>query len=123
MLSLSLFIVCVALSSCAGTPNRGSDTPSRSYDAPIGKVYGAAVKAFQNLGLEIFQENRDKGYVEGGRRPGFARGAETVGVFLENTGPNKTTVSIDNKKAPWGLLFAEDWTPKLFDQIEQELKR
>jgi len=75
------------------------------------------------LGLEIFQENRDKGYVEGGRRPGLFRGAETVGVFLENTGPNKTTVSIDNRKALLGFVFAVDWTPKLFDQIEQELKR
>jgi len=113
----------MAMSSCASTPSGGSDTPSRSYDAPIEKVYGAAVRAFQNLGLEIFQENKDKGYVEGGRKVGLFRGAETVGVSLESTGPNKTTVSIDNRKALFGYVFAVDWTPKLFDQIEQELKR
>ncbi|WP_447983989.1 hypothetical protein [Nitrospira sp. Nam74] len=95
----------------------------RSYDAPIEKVYQATIRSFQNLGLAIFEENKEKGYIEGGRKPGFARGAENVGVFMENGSGAQTSVRIDNRKAIWGYALAVDWTPKVFEQIEEELKK
>lgn len=122
-LYLFMFAICFALASCAGTPTKSSETPSRVYDANLETVYNATIRAFQNLGLDLFEQNKENGYVEGGRPLGIGRGSETVGVFLENEGINKTKASIDNNKAIWGLLFAVDWTQRLFDQIEKEIKR
>ena len=123
MTRIFFLLVCMAVSSCAGTPSGGGDANARTYDAPADKVFGATVKAFQNLKLEIFQENREKAFVEGGRKVGALRGSETVRVSLESTGPNKTVVKIDNRKHLFGYVLAADWTQPLFEQIEQELKR
>jgi hypothetical protein len=119
---LVLGIVCALSAACAGTPSKSQDTPLKTYDAPFDKVYSAAVIAFQNLDLEIFKQDQTAGYVEGGRRPAFGQGAETVGVFIERTSPTTTTVSIDNRKALAGVVFAVNWTSKLFDQIDRQLK-
>ena len=118
-----VFVFSLIFTSCAGAPTKKASTPSRTYEAFPSDVYDASIRAFQNLGLEIFKEDREIGYVEGGRKPGFGRGAETVGVFIETVSPSETIVKIDNKKAIWGRLFAVDWTEKLFSQIGSELER
>ena len=71
--------------------------------------------------LEIFKQDQNAGYVEGGRKPGFARGSERVGVYIESEAPGKTKVSIENRKAFAGMIFAVNWTNKLFQQIDSEL--
>lgn len=121
-----LALICVvALTSlsCAGTPTKTASTPSRIYDAPPDKVYRAAVTAFQNLGLELFKQDQSTWYVEGGRTPGFGRGSENVGVYIEVMEPGRTKVSIENRRAIAGYIFAVDWTDKLFEQIRSELGR
>ena len=79
------------------------------------------MNAFPRLGLKVFKADREVGYVEGGRRPGFARGAENVGVFVESMGPEKTAVSIDNRKHWWGSAFAKNWTSQVFQEIDRQL--
>ena len=119
----SFFTIWVALTSCGGpTPVKTPETPFRTYNSPFDQVYDASVKAFQNLGLDLFKQQKDQGYVEGGRTAGIGRGSEYVGIFLEQIGPSETKVSIDNRKALVGIVFAVDWTDQLFEQIEQELK-
>ena len=54
-------------------------------------------------------------YVEGGRKPSFGQGSETVGVYIEMAEPGKTKISTDNQKAIAGYLFAVDWTEKLLE--------
>ncbi len=115
---IAITLTCV---SCAATPKKTASTPSRIYDAPLDEVYHAAIAAFQNLGLEIFKQDQNAGYVEGGRKPGFARGSERVGVYIESEAPGKTKVSIENRKAFAGMIFAVNWTNKLFQQIDSEL--
>lgn len=116
-----MIVVTLTCVSCAATPSKTASTPSRIYDAPPEKVYHAAIVAFQNLGLELFKQDQNAGYIEGGRKPGFGRGAENVGVYIVSEVPGKTEVSIENRKAMLGYLFAVDWTDKLFQQISSEL--
>ncbi len=120
-----LVLICVVFfgTACAATPMKTSSLPSKLYDVSTEKAHNAVVVAFQNLGLEIFKENKTNGYVEGGRKPGFARGAETVGVFIESQSNSNTKISIDNRKLMWGYAFAVDWTDKLFKQIDAQLKK
>ncbi|MCK4828727.1 hypothetical protein KA005_74035 [bacterium] len=118
ILMIVITLTCV---SCAATPSKTTSTPSRIYDAPPEKVYHAAIVAFQNLGLKLFKQDQNAGYIEGGRKPGFGRGAENVGVYIVSEVPGKTEVSIENRKAMLGYLFAVDWTDKLFQQISSEL--
>lgn len=118
VLMIVVTLICV---SCATTPSKTASTPSQIYDAPPEKVYHAAVTAFQNLGLELFKQDQNAGYIEGGRKPGFGRGAENVGVYIKSEAPGKTKVSIENRKAMWGYMFAIDWTDKLFQQISSEV--
>ena len=115
---VGLSLLCV---SCATTPKKQSSTPNRVYDSSPDQVRHAAVAAFQNLGLDVFKNVESSNYVEGGRKPGFGRGAETVGVFIEEQGEGKTRVSVDNRKALWGGMFAVDWTDKIFQQIDAAL--
>lgn len=120
MIVVVVGLMCV---SCAMTPNKVSSTPSRIYTASPDQLHRAAVAAFQKLGLEVFKEDQKGYYVEGGRRPGFGRGAETVGIFIEPQADGKARVSIDNRKALWGRLFAVDWTEKLFQQIDGQIAK
>ena len=120
---MGICVVLLSFTSCAGMPRKTAKTPARTYEASFDDAYKASIKAFQNLGLDIFKQDKEKGYVEGGRKPGFGRGSENVGVFIEMIAPAETKVSIDNRKAFAGCMFAVDWTDKLFDQIGQELKR
>ena len=113
--------VSVLLASCAASPEKRADSPSRIYNAPFEKVYDATLVAFQNLDIEIFEQDKSVGYIEGGRRPALFQGSEKVGVFLEKSSADKTVVRIDNNKALAGIMFAVDWTDKLFDQIDKQL--
>lgn len=85
--------------------------------------FAASVAAFQNLGLELFKQDKVAGYVEGGRKPAFAQGAETVGVFIKAESSGRTKVLIDNNQALAGVMFAVDWTENLFQQIGTELSK
>ena len=71
--------------------------------------------------MELFKQDQNAGYIEGGRKPGFAKGAENVGVFIDPETQGKTKVWIDNKILMWGKLYAVDWTDKLFEQISNQL--
>jgi hypothetical protein len=84
-------------------------------------VYTASINAFQNLGLEVFKTDEQAGYIEGGRKPAFGQGSETVGIFLGRTSPTTTSVQIDNNRAMLGYIFSKDWTDELFNQIASEL--
>ena len=121
--TVAIIIVTLFCLSCATTPEKTTSTPSRIFNAPTEKVYHAALVAFQNLGLELFKQDQNAGYIEGGRGVGFARGSENVGVYIESMTPKKTKVSIDNRKAMAGYMFAVDWTDKIFQQISSELDR
>lgn len=120
---IGLAFAAATLSACASRPELTSSTPSRVYSASEQKVFAASVSAFENLGLEVFQAREADGYVEGGRTPGFARGSETVGVWIESLGPEQTRVSVDTKKALAGRMFAVDWTDQILGEIETELSR
>lgn len=115
-----MFCVCIVGVMC-GDPEKRADSPSRIYNAPFEKVYDATLVAFQNLDIEIFEQDKSAGYIEGGRRPALFQGSEKVGVFLEKSSADKTVVRIDNNKALAGIMFAVDWTDKLFDQIDKQL--
>ena len=121
--TVAIIIVTLICVSCAATPEKTTSTPSRIFNAPTEKVYRAALVAFQNLGLELFKQEQNVGYIEGGRGIGFARGSENVGVYIESVTPEKTKVSIENRKALAGYIFAVDWTDKIFQQISGELDR
>src|SRR5512146_603101 len=97
---IALIVVVALVSvSCAGTPTKTASTPWRTYDAPREKVYLATVVAFQNLGLELFKQDQSNWYVEGGRTPGWGKGSENVGVYMEAVDAGKTKVYIENRKA------------------------
>ena len=116
---LAVAILCVG---CAAEPEKTGSTPSRLYNASPDKAYQASVLAFQDLGLEVFKQDPEHGFVEGGRKPAFGQGSENVGVYIEPTAAGQTKVSIDNHKAMLGYAFAVDWTDKMFAQIDMELK-
>ena len=121
-LTLYASLAPIALAACAAAPSVQDSTPSKTYNASVDQVYQASIEAFQNLGLEVFKEDKAALYVEGGRQPAFGQGSEKVGVFLESVGPSQTIVRIDNNRAVLGIVFSEDWTDDLFNQITNEIE-
>ena len=120
---IGLLMFASLCAACAATPQLTANTPFRIYDSAPDAVFAASVAAFQNLGLELFKQDKVAGYVEGGRKPAFAQGAETVGVFIKAESSGRTKVLIDNNKALAGVMFAVDWTENLFQQIGAELSK
>lgn len=120
---ICLLLYYVVFSSCAGPPRPHSSTVSRSYEAPLAQVYEAARRGFQRLNLNILEGSADRHYLKGGRYAEFADGGERVQVWLEDVGAGYTRVWIDTEKGRWVLDGAYvDWSPKLFDHIQQEVQ-
>jgi len=130
ILLLIFFAISQFLMSCtvpkayhAYPPNKKPTTPFKIYEASLGKVFDASVKAFDSAGLDIFKTDKKAGYVEGGFSPGFGSSAQTWGAFIERVPQNKVKVSIDYQKGVWGSAFHKDRTEELFEEIDEELKR
>jgi hypothetical protein len=123
-----LLLAPVVLSSCGGVPARDPGTLSRSYDAPLARVYEAARRGFQRLDLDIFVDSTGvdspgRQYLQGGRLSEFTGRGETVTVWLEEVGAGSTTVWIDTQKPHWVWRQAfVDWSPKMLDHIQQDIQ-
>ena len=118
-----LFLCSAVLSSCAGAPARDPDALFRLYDAPLAPVQEAARQGLQRLNLDIFEDGTGRYYLQGGRHSELTGRSETVMVWFEEAGAGPTTVWIATRKPGWvwGGAFI-DWSPKLFDHIQQDIQ-
>lgn len=113
----------LALSSCAGAPERDPDALSRAYDAPLAQVQEAARHGFQRLNLDILEDSPGQHYLQGGKQSDVMGRGETVTVWLEDTGAGSTRVWIATQKPGWVWPPAFiDWSPKLLDHIQQDIQ-
>ena len=118
-----LCLTSVVLSSCAGAPERDPDALFRFYDAPLAQVQEAAGQGLQRLNLDIFEDSTGRHYLQGGRHSEFTGRGETVTVWLEEADAGSTTVWIATRKPGWVWRGAFiDWSPKLFDHIQKDIR-
>jgi hypothetical protein len=106
---------------CRSTPAKSAG--SILFRTPADVTQKAAINALVVTGFDI--ERRDPLYVEGyrPRRVGFfvGSGGETVGVWLEPEGADRTRVRVDTARTFLGMAGQQDWTGAVVREMEREL--
>lgn len=93
------------------------------FQQPIKQVHQAAVDALVVTGFNI--KKQELKYIEGFRphKIGLVvgSGGETVGVWLEELGPNKTSVNVDTAKSVVGIVGQKNWNNEILSEMNKSL--
>ena len=124
MRQIALLIGLVLLVGCSSTPSR-PQIAGPLYAKPPAVVQKAAVTALVVNGFDI--EKTEPLYVQGykPRKVGLivGSGGETVGVWLEPVGNDRTRVRIDTARTFLGAAGQRKWDADILAEMEKELGR
>jgi len=107
---------------CASKPVVSDAETATVFKHPIERVQKAAIESIVMKGFDVTIQ--EPTYVEGFRPhklslfPGSG-GGETVGIWLDAQGPNRTEVRVDTAKTLFGWLGQKNWD---FDILYEMLK-
>jgi hypothetical protein len=121
---LRYLIICITLGLVAGCASPAiKDATGNIFQQPIKQVHQASVDALVVTGFDI--KKQEPKYIEGFRPHKIGlivgSGGETVGVWLEELGPNKTSVNVDTAKSALGILGQKNWNTEIMSEITRSL--
>jgi hypothetical protein len=121
-LAALLALIIPWFAACASTP----DLPEGSgalFAGPLEKARQGALDALVVLGFDV--KKQEPTYVEGfrPRKIGLlvGSGGETVGVWLEPVGEQRTRVRVDTAKSFVGIAGQKNWDAEVLAQMEKTL--
>jgi hypothetical protein len=110
------------LAGCAGTPTAPTGG-GVVFVRPIEEAQKAAADALVVLGFDL--KTQAPGHVEGSRPRKFGlfvgSGGETVGVWLEAVGPDRTRVRVDTARTFAGYAGQKRWDADVLAQMAKSL--
>lgn len=95
----------------------------RIYNYSYEDVYKAVLIGVSQPGIEIVEQNKEKGYLYASRGMTAFSWGERIAIFLSKIDKKKTEVEIVCKRVVSTNIFARDWTDNIFNAIEKELQR
>ena len=121
---LRYLIICITLGLVTGCASPAiKDATGNIFQQPIKQVHQASVDALVVTGFDI--KKQEPKYIEGFRPHKIGlivgSGGETVGVWLEELGPNKTSVNVDTAKSALGILGQKNWNTEIMSEITRSL--
>jgi hypothetical protein len=124
MRRVALLIGLIVLTGCSSTPSR-PQTAGPVFAKPPAVVQKAAVNALVVNGFDVQKD--EPLYVQGykPRKVGVivGSGGETVGVWLEPVGDDRTRVRVDTAKTFVGMAGQRTWDADILAAMEKELGR
>jgi hypothetical protein len=119
----TLLLIAACVAACA-SPTRPPGA-GRVFDRSQETVHKATEHALAVNGFEI--KKSDPFYVEGFRTRSVGlfvgSGGETVGVWIEPVGPQRTRVQVDTAKSIVGIVGQKNWDEEVLAMLERELAR
>jgi len=122
MRHLALLLTLAVLAGCSSTPSQ-PESPGWLFAKPPAVVQKAAVNALVVNGFDI--EKSEALYVQGFKPRKFGAivgsGGETVGVWLEAVGADRTRVRIDTARSIVGVAGQRKWDADVLAEMQKEL--
>lgn len=108
------------VAACAGTPTRPSDDAEQgaTFRSPMAETHAAAEDSLAVFGFELGRS--EPAYVEGHRPRGYV-GGETIGVWLEPVGPDRTRVLVDTARSFLGYAGQKRWDADVLAEMKRYL--
>jgi len=120
-----LALASALVTGCASTPVSGDAKPITVFEQPIERVQKAAVDAIVVNGFDVTKQ--EPTYVEGyrPRKLGLfiASGGETVGIWLDAQGANRTGVRVDTARSLVGWVGQENWNIEILYEMLKSLTK
>ena len=124
MRRLALLVALAVLTGCSSTPSK-PESPGVVFAKPPADVQKAVVNALVVNGFDV--EKNEPLYVQGfkPRKAGVmvGSGGETVGVWLEPVGSDRTRVRVDTARSVVGIAGQRKWDTDILAAMEKELGR
>jgi hypothetical protein len=121
-LTAALVLIAPLLVACASAPDL-PQAPGVVFARPVEKTRQGAVDALVVLGFDV--KKQEPTYVEGfrPRKVGLlvGSGGETVGIWLEPGGEQRTRVRVDTAKSFVGIAGQKNWDAEVLAQMEKTL--
>ncbi len=121
-----LIAALLVLSGCAthtlGDALRGKGSGlSREYNSPVEKIWSVMPLVLSDLGLDLVDANREKGYFLAQRGLTILSYGENVAIFTQAVNQDRTHVEVVSKRAVERNIFATDWTDDILEKLEEKL--
>lgn len=117
-LGLTVLAGCSVAGARKNAPEEG--IYSAFYEVPYDNVLRASLRAITKLGLEVRDQDLERGCVRGVRDAQPGEGSRDIEFCLEKAGPEKTWVRVrEDDSVSWGN---SGWSERFFELLNQELK-
>jgi hypothetical protein len=118
----STILVAVLAAGCSASVSR-PEGEGVVFGAPLARTQEAATNALAVHGFDI--KKQESGYIEGTRprKVGLfvGSGGETVGVWMDSVGNDRTRVLVKTGKSVVGIAGQRTWDDKIIAEMTKEL--